>query len=94
MVGAFFYTSAQEEKVLGEMNAEVHASCFESANRHGDHAAWQACEASVKQTMSDLKGIRVEAATVALVPVPLAWGFVYLALFLLRWIKRGFATRT
>jgi hypothetical protein len=94
MVGAFFYTITQEQRVLGQLNAELHASCFESANRHDDKAAWQACEdSSVRQMMSDLKQERVEAATVALVPVPLAWGFAYLALFLMRWVKRGFAVR-
>jgi hypothetical protein len=33
---------------------------------------------------------RLDAALVAFVPVPLGWGFVYLILFLVRWIKRGF----
>jgi hypothetical protein len=32
----------------------------------------------------------VEAAVTAFVPVPLGWGFTYLALFLVRWVKRGF----
>jgi hypothetical protein len=31
-----------------------------------------------------------DAAIVAFVPVPLAWGLAYLTLFLTRWIKRGF----
>ena len=31
-----------------------------------------------------------EAAIVAFVPVFLGWGFTYLVLFLVRWIKRGF----
>jgi hypothetical protein len=31
-----------------------------------------------------------ETAVVALVPVPLGWGFAYLILSLVRWIKRGF----
>lgn len=33
-------------------------------------------------------GDRIEAAVVALVPVPLAWGFAYLAIFVVRRIKR------
>lgn len=33
----------------------------------------------------------IEAALVAFVPVPLGWGFTYLVLFLVRWVKRGFA---
>ena len=35
----------------------------------------------------------IEAAVVAFVPVPLGWGFAYLVLFLVRWVKRGFARR-
>ena len=34
---------------------------------------------------------RETAAIVALVPVPFAWGFVYVVLFLGRWVKRGFS---
>ena len=30
------------------------------------------------------------AMVVALVPVPVAWGFAYSLLFLVRWIRRGF----
>lgn len=33
----------------------------------------------------------IESAIVAFVPVPLGWGFVYLVLFLARWVKRGFS---
>lgn len=33
----------------------------------------------------------IGTAVVAFVPVPLGWGFVYLVLFLVRWVKRGFA---
>jgi hypothetical protein len=33
---------------------------------------------------------RMDAAIVAFVPVPLGWGFVYLVLFLVRWVKNGF----
>jgi hypothetical protein len=39
-----------------------------------------------------LPGERIVAAIVGVVPVPFAWGFVYLVLFLVRWVKRGFNT--
>lgn len=32
----------------------------------------------------------IETAVVAFVPVPVGWGFAYLILFLVRWVKRGF----
>jgi hypothetical protein len=31
----------------------------------------------------------IDVAVVAFVPVPLGWGFTYLVLFLVRWVKRG-----
>ena len=37
-----------------------------------------------------LKREWIRAGVVAIVPVPFAWGFVYLILFLVRWVKRGF----
>jgi hypothetical protein len=39
--------------------------------------------------VSALHEERVEALTVALLPVPVAWGLAYLVLFLIRWVKRG-----
>ena len=39
--------------------------------------------------VSALHEERIEALTVALVPVPLAWGIAYFVLFLIRWVKRG-----
>lgn len=35
----------------------------------------------------------IESALVAFVPVPLGWGFTYLVLFLIRWVRRGFSAR-
>jgi hypothetical protein len=89
VICGFFYTFSVEEKSLGQLNADIHAPCFESAH---DDAAWKVCEdAMMKQAMSDLHFERTLATVVAFVPIPLAWGFVYLVLFLVRWIRRGFA---
>jgi hypothetical protein len=47
------------------------------------------------RSTDSLKGVTSEAwtmgAIVAFTPVPFAWGFTYLILFLVRWIRRGFA---
>jgi hypothetical protein len=37
------------------------------------------------------KNARLEATLAALVPVPLGWGLTYLVLFVVSWVKRGFA---
>ena len=88
---------SHETETLSTVNAEMHSSCFESAERQqatmpeAGNAAWQACENdSMKQAMSDMKIERTDATIIALVPVPFAWGLVYLVIFLVRWVKRGF----
>jgi len=45
---------------------------------------------SADYAVNSLPNERIEAAAVALIPLPLAWGFAYLCLFLVRWVKRGF----
>ena len=67
------------------------AIAIEEACVGARRAPQQKCDAEMNaQVMRDLPGEREESAIVALVPIPLAWGFCYLALFLVRWIKRGF----
>jgi hypothetical protein len=39
---------------------------------------------------SALTNARLAGALVAFVPVPLGWGFTYLVIFLVRWVRRGF----
>ena len=41
-------------------------------------------------TLARYRGYEHDAAFRAVAPVPLAWGFAYLVLFLVRWVKRGF----
>jgi hypothetical protein len=54
---------------------------------HVDDLCYKRADESL---MSARRHGRMEAAFVALVPVPLAWGFTYLVLFLGRWVRRGF----
>lgn len=55
---------------------------FDECNKQADEALKQA-----------MVGAREDAAIVALVPVPLGWGFAYLVLFLVRWVRRGFLSK-
>jgi hypothetical protein len=46
------------------------------------------CEKIRNATIAErLPGGRILAAIVAFVPVPLGWGFIFLVLFLVRWIS-------
>ncbi|MGA2696986.1 MAG: hypothetical protein ABSE92_13060 [Terriglobales bacterium] len=49
------------------------------------------CEQAKESLGLAIKNAKLDAALVALVPVPLGWGIIYLVLFLVRWVKRGFA---
>ncbi len=74
--------------------ASTHVECDSNlAGKTGD--AWtigfnkcnkQADDSIVEATTNAWLG----AALIAFVPVPLGWGFTYLVLFLVHWIRRGF----
>ena len=42
-------------------------------------------------SMSQLRYEWIDAGLVAFIPVPFLWGFFYLLLFTVRWVRRGFA---
>jgi len=57
-------------------------------------AIYQRCVDTVSNfRLSQRPYERLDAVLMAVVPVPFAWGFAYLALFLRRWIMRGFRAR-
>jgi len=89
MLGAYVYTFSSTQNDDIKMNVLVDESCL-AARPPG--ASMKPCDDAMHaQVMRDLPGERKWAAVVALVPIPFAWGFCYLAVFLVRWIKRGFA---
>jgi hypothetical protein len=75
--------------------ASAQAACDGSlAGKTGD--AWtkgfNECDRQADESLAlALTNARQEAALIALAPVPLGWGFAYLVLFLVQWVKRGFA---
>jgi hypothetical protein len=86
IIGAFFHTFDRAEARDIQMAIAIDEACIVARP-----AEQQKCDDDEHaQVMRDLPGERAESAIVALVPVPLAWGFCYLAVFLVRWIKRGF----
>lgn len=42
-------------------------------------------------TLAHMGDEEEEVVSNAFLPVPLGWGFVYLVLFVVRWVRRGFA---
>jgi hypothetical protein len=87
MVGAYFYTMDRVQTDDIQMAANVDEACIAAKQQEQ-----KVCDNEMyAEVIRALPREREEAAIVALVPVPLSWSFVYLTLFLLRWIKRGFA---
>ncbi len=92
ILGAGFYTLKTTSDRDIRSAVHITQSCIDAHNGQevGDNECLKRGEDyAVRLT----PGERWEAAIVAFVPVPLAWGFIYLTLFLVRWIKRGWLVR-
>jgi hypothetical protein len=74
--------------------ASIHIACDGYlAGKTGD--AWtigfNECNREANDNLDiAIKGAWLDATLIALVPMPLGWAFIYLLLFLMRWVKRGF----
>lgn len=79
--GAHTYVSENNAKVVASVQCETNIGLSD--------AAFQKCITDTNDTYNS-RGLAVEVAWIAFVPVPLIWAFTYLALFLIRWIRRGF----
>ncbi len=92
IVGADIHTLTVERDRNNRTYFSLMDSCIASYRSNSDQHI-DADDVCTKKwahfNVSALHEERVEALTVALVPVPIAWGLAYLALFLIRWVKRG-----
>lgn len=92
---AWVHTFDSEADRASASIASTHVACDDSlAGGPGDARTkgFNECNKQADDSLAlALTNARLDATFVALVPVPLAWGFAYLALFLVRWVKRGFA---
>jgi hypothetical protein len=89
MIGAYICTFNAEEKANAKHASMIIDNCIDAhkGQETGDNECLkQGEDYGIKAFPEE----RNEAALVASVPVPLGWGFLYLVLFLVRWIKRGF----
>ena len=84
IVGAFIVTYHYETKSDDEYALTVYENC-RSIPVTQDEARIAECEGRMDDVLK-YPYVKVGAAIVALVPVPLGWGFVYLFLFVVRLI--------
>ena len=90
IIGAGYSTLVVTENSAMKFHNALVQQCMAPPNDWGE--IYKSCLKNADDyTMEMLPSERTEAALVAFVPVPLGWGFTYLVLFLVRWIKRGFS---
>jgi hypothetical protein len=92
--GAWLHTNSTVLDRQSALIVSIHIAC--DSNLGGKTGgAWEKgfaqCNKQADESLAvAIKNARLEAALAAFVPVPLGWAFVYLVLFLERWVKRGF----
>ena len=96
ILGAGVYTHSSEmDRSFARIGAAA-AACDEHdietvMTPDAREKAFHECEKIADDSLAlALSNARFGAAVAALVPVPLGWGLIYLILFLVRWIQRGF----
>ena len=92
--GAYTYQSGLDSR--SKWIVAQHVACDnDSAVYHEDAArerAFNECNQIADEGLAiALKEARISAVIVAFAPVPLGWGFAYLFLSLIRWVRKGFA---
>lgn len=96
VLGAGAYTLISKSSEDIERNAYFYRLCEQGIlDRHltpeqTDDAIKRCDRESQEHVPLDITNERLDAALVALIPVPLGWGFAYLVFFLVRWVRRGF----
>ena len=88
ILGAGFYTANAVSDREAQTAADSTVACEDA---HRDVLNPECNERGIDYLNATKNDARIEAALVAFVPVLLGWGFAYLALFVARWVRRGFA---
>lgn len=94
ILGAGLHTYGSEMETDSRLISSTHVACDSNLGNKTEDARAEAFNECNKQADDSLAlaltNARLAGALVAFVPVPLGWAFVYLILFLVRWVKRGF----
>ena len=101
IIGAYIYTFRMEVDETVRISNSLDQDCLSSGTDFPGEtvaqveARLEVCEKRLDDFMAKANSSdEVYAALAAVVPVPLGWGFVFLILFLVRWIKRGFGYKS
>ncbi|HEV2417183.1 MAG TPA: hypothetical protein VGX94_05230 [Terriglobia bacterium] len=92
--GMYTYESGLDSAVgLGTVMSQSCDQGRDRVERSGSdwEREWRECRKNGDEAVSlGVTNAEISAALVAFVPVPLGWGFAYLVLFLMRWVRCGF----
>jgi hypothetical protein len=98
-LGAGIHTYDSELGRASDWIADTHVRCdsslpSDSKDEGAYESGYRKCNKEAEDSLAlAISNARFSAALAAFVPVPFGWGLVYLALFLVRWVKRGFTPR-
>jgi hypothetical protein len=94
ILGAGAHTYDSEIDSASKGIASIHVACDSNlAGKTGDarDVGFNECNKQASEMLAEANtNAWFSAALIAFVPVPLGWGFTYLVLFLVRWVRRGF----
>ncbi len=86
-VGAYIYNYVMDYWLTVQR-----VQCMEECPAKGGNVAecYAACQKpNAEYLPSDRRAALTTSGLIVFISVPLGWGFVYLILFLVRWVKRG-----
>jgi hypothetical protein len=90
MIGAGLYTHGALQKSDSKVAVAAALDCM-SYIPNGITSLAECDKRREAYNAETYSGEWIGAAVVAFVPVPFGWGFTYLILFLVGWVKRGFS---
>jgi hypothetical protein len=92
ILGAGIYVRVRESTADQHRERDTYVACVEDQAKMGNEASQMCADSLYADTQRDVANEQRGDVLTVFVPVPLAWGAVYLLLFLARWVRRGFAS--
>lgn len=90
ILGAGFYQRSADMQRAGDMGGFAMRACMEEQKLKGSFDFSRCSDEFDKMFRVFAEHSWGNVAIVAFVPIPIAWLFVYLLVWLTRWIRRGF----
>lgn len=91
VLGGFIFTYHYETKSDVDLAIMAYSNCRSVLTQ--DEPRIEECNRRESDVLNDLLPyVKLGAAVVALVPIPFGWGLVYLIIFVVRWVRRGFSS--